>query len=184
MFSVFQSKRSIDLVSLYARSTETLPRCDDQAVASLRGIWGRRHYFSASERRSICISRFSEKANSEAQDLVPSGMNMRTVPPFIHSKDTAVLAAMRRGFTVYSFPLGTGPAMGYEAGEEAAYKAARQHRATVLADPTTSVLPTRTPINRVVLRPVSVEVVVAILNEHEIGLLDLIETTELIGYVE
>jgi hypothetical protein len=73
--------------------------------------------------------------------------------------------------------------MGYEVTEEAVYNAARQHRMSILADPT-KVLPTRTLINRIVFLPVAADIIVAILNEGDIEALDLIRTMETIGYVE
>jgi hypothetical protein len=68
-----------------------------------------------------------------------------------------------------------------EVTDEAAHKATREHRASVLADPA-NVLPTCTPITRVMLRPVSVDVVAAILNGRENVSRDLIEGAELMGY--
>ncbi|MGO4568904.1 hypothetical protein AB4Z52_28615 [Rhizobium sp. 2YAF20] len=90
---------------------------------------------------------------------------------------------MADSFAIFCFPLGFGRAMAYEVTEEAAYEAAKRHRASILADPA-NVLPTRTPINRVVFRPVTADIVVAILNENDSGFLDLIQAMEPIGYVE
>ena len=90
---------------------------------------------------------------------------------------------MQDGFRIYSFALGDGPAMGYEAGEEEAYEAATRHRAAILTDRTDS-LPTRTLIYRIILRRVSAETIAALMN-GDLGVLSsLVETMEPIGYVE
>lgn len=83
------------------------------------------------------------------------------------------------GFTIHSFSLGAGPITGYQA----AYRAAKEHRASVLAD-LANILPPPTPIYKVLLRPVAVDAIVTALNGHEMKRLDLIQTVEPIGYVD
>lgn len=73
--------------------------------------------------------------------------------------------------------------MGYEATEQAAYRAAKEHRASILAD-LANILPPPTPIYKVLLRPVAVDAIVTALNGHEMKTLDLIQTVEPIGYVD
>jgi hypothetical protein len=84
---------------------------------------------------------------------------------------------------IYAFSLGNGHTMGYEVSEEAAYEAAKQHRASIFSDPTHP-LPTKTLVYRIVLRPVSADVIVALFNGDLDGLPALIETIEPIGFVE
>lgn len=72
--------------------------------------------------------------------------------------------------------------MGHEATEQAAYSAAKEHRASILAD-LANILPPPTPIYKVLLRPVVVDAIVTALNGHEMKTLDLIQTVEPIGYL-
>jgi hypothetical protein len=56
---------------------------------------------------------------------------------------------MHDALWIYSFSLGDGHTMGYEASEDGACKAARQHRAAVLAE-ASNTLPTKTLIYKIV----------------------------------
>jgi hypothetical protein len=73
--------------------------------------------------------------------------------------------------------------MGYEAAEQAAYRAAKEHRASILAD-LANILPLPTPIYKVPLRPMAVDTIVTALNGQELKTLDLIQTVEPIGSVD
>jgi hypothetical protein len=73
--------------------------------------------------------------------------------------------------------------MGYEATEQVAYRAAKEHRASILAD-LANILPLPTPIYKGLLRPMAVDAIVTALNGQAMKTLDLIQTVEPIGYVD
>ncbi|MGO4440069.1 hypothetical protein [Rhizobium sp. RAF56] len=90
---------------------------------------------------------------------------------------------MPDGFVIHGFRLGDGAAMGYEATGEDAYRAARTHRQAMQTDPEIE-LPARTSIHRIVLRPVTKEIMLAVLREDDGALSKLVQTMEAIGYVD
>lgn len=89
---------------------------------------------------------------------------------------------MPDGFTIYAYTLGDGSSLSYVSDEARAYEEARGHRLFLLEDPSRD-LPEHTIIYRVVLRPLSVEAFLDILNDRGCALQRLVETMEPVGKV-
>ncbi|MDQ0323564.1 hypothetical protein QO002_005770 [Pararhizobium capsulatum DSM 1112] len=89
---------------------------------------------------------------------------------------------MTYGFTIYAYTLGNGSSLSYVADEARAYDEARSHRKFLREDPNRH-LPERTGIYRVQLRPLPVEAILDILNEHGSVVERFVEAMEPIGAV-
>ena len=90
---------------------------------------------------------------------------------------------MGEGFVIYGFQIGDGTTMGYEATEEDAYQAAKKYRKEMASD-VHFTLPARTSVHRVVLRPVTKEILVAMLKNADYDITTLVQLTVALGYVD
>jgi hypothetical protein len=89
---------------------------------------------------------------------------------------------MADGLTIYAYTLGNGSSLSYVTDEARAYDEARNHRRFLREDPNRHV-PERTEIYRVQLRPLPVEAILDILNEHGSVVESFVEAMATIGAV-